>query len=84
MPAPSPTVAVEVVNWSVPADGGGSLSVMVTVADAVPRVAPPVAFESVTPNVSFGSSAVSLMTGTVMVFGLVSPSAQVRVPLVAV
>ena len=84
LPAPSPTVAVEEVSWSVPADGGGSLSVIVTVADAVPSVAPPVAFESVTPNVSFGSSAVSLMTGTVIVFGAVSPSAHVRVPLVAV
>ena len=62
--------------------GGGSSSVIVTVAlDGLPSVAPPVGLDSVTVNVSFGSSRVSFVIGTENVLLAVSPLAQLNVPL---
>jgi hypothetical protein len=65
--------------------GVGSLSVIVTVAlDGLPSVAPPVGLESVTVNVSFGSSRVSFKIGTENVLVAVSPLAQLNMPFMGV
>ncbi len=61
-------------------DPGTSLSVIVRIAVlGVPRVAPPVGFDSARLSVSPGSSWASLRTGIVKVL-LVSPALKVRVP----
>src|SRR5262245_11837374 len=66
--------------------GGGSdvpsLSRIVSTAVlVVPRVAPPVGALSVRFTVSLFSTAASSTIGTVKLFGVVSPAAQVSVPL---
>src|SRR5687768_15933585 len=67
-------------NESEGCGGGGSLSRIVPVAGDEGRPAPE-AFDRVTVYVSFGSSATSPTTWTVMVF-CDSPTAKVSVPLV--
>ena len=65
--------------------GTTSLSVMVTVAvEGVPRVAPPVGPPSVTPKVFDPLISCSSVTGTLIVFTVLSPAAQFSVPLLAV
>jgi hypothetical protein len=65
--------------------GVGSSSVIVTVAlDGLPNVAPPVGLDSITVNVSFGSSRVSFVIRTENVLLAVSPLGQLNVPLVEV
>jgi hypothetical protein len=64
--------------------GTGSSSMIVAVAlDELPNVAPPVGLDSVTVNVSFGSSRASFVIGTLIVW-FVTPGLNVNVPLVAV
>ncbi|MFZ2197100.1 MAG: hypothetical protein WAV13_05155 [Thermodesulfovibrionales bacterium] len=65
--------------------GAESSSVIVTVALlSAPSVAPPVGVESVTVKVSFVSSIVSCVIGTVKVLFAISPSAHDSVPEVVV
>ena len=66
------------------AGGGTSSFVIVTVAlDGEPSVSPPVGLDSVTVNVSFGSTVVSPSTVTLIV-ALVAPGANVTTPDAAV
>ncbi len=64
-------------------EGVGSLSLIVPVAVAVPRV-PTVTPESVTVNVSLFSSSVSPTTGTEIVVHMQPPAGRTAVPLEAV
>ena len=78
MPLESVTLA------NVPTGGAVSLSMIVNVAVVwLPSVAPPVGLLRVRLTVSFPSTSVSLVIGTVNVL-LVSPAANVNVPVVAV
>ena len=76
----SPSLWLTSSTLSVPAGAGSSL-VIVPVPLALPSVAPPVAAERVTRNVSSSSNETSPWTRMVIVW-LVSPSAKLTVPAV--
>ena len=62
---------------------GAGVMVMVSVVIA-PSMAPPVGAERLTVKLSVPVKLAVVLSGTVMVFAVASPSAQVNVPLVVV
>jgi len=80
LPSFSPTLSLAFSNRNDPGGTPSSSIIVTVVLEGLPNVAPPMGLESVTVKVSFPSYAESSVIGMLIVYVLVSPSDQFKVP----